>query len=453
MPTSYFLKLFLESLPDLGARPQLEMRSNDFTLERISELVIALGHPERNYPSFHVAGTNGKGSVCAFLSAALRQQGYKAGLFTSPHSWSAREGIRIDGTVVGDEQLQETFDVMAPHLKGRRDWTQFEIVTALALLYFSRQQVDVAVIEVGLGGRLDATNVMEPLVSVITPIDLEHTSILGSTLEEIAREKAGIIKAKVPVVIGPQQLQARKTILEVAKANSSKAIEVGKDWLFERGDFDLGGQDLRIWHHSTPDQVVALPIGLHGAHQIVNAATAYAALLSARDQGLTLSEVAIERGFAAARWPGRFEILRESPALILDAAHTPEAAKALRQALDDYFPGKSVNAVLGVSADKNLAGLIEPMRERLGRVIATQSPHPRAMPAGRLSIELKSLGIDVEPQPSPRKSLEKVLRDTPPDGVVLIWGSVFLVEEVREFVEEINMKFAAVTVQCNNEGL
>ena len=431
IPTN--LRDCLEMLPDLGARPQNEMRSRDFSLERITWLTNALGNPEKKYPSFHVAGTNGKGSVCAFLSSALNKQGYRVGIFTSPHLRGALEGIVINEDVVGIDMLQKSFEAMIPHLQTRSDWTQFEVVTALTLLHFSLQGVDTAVIEVGIGGRLDATNVITPLVSVITPIDLDHTSILGSTLTQIAHEKAGIIKPGIPVVMAPQEPEAGESILAAAMDRRSQLIEVGADWVFERNDYNLTGQNFRIWKPAEVSSMRRLRIGMHGAHQIQNAATGYAALLTARDKGLELSDAAIQRGLAEARWPGRFEIIQESPALILDAAHSPAAVAALRLALDEYFPRKTIHVVLGVSADKNLVGLVDPMGPRLGRVVATQSLHPRAMPADKLSSELRVLGVNARPEQSPRKAMEKVLRETSADDVVLVWGSVFLVEEVREF--------------------
>jgi dihydrofolate synthase/folylpolyglutamate synthase len=408
------------------------MHAADFTLDRIGTLLHALGDPQQAYPSLHVAGTNGKGSVCALCAASLQAHGYRVGLFTSPHVDGALRGIVIDGDLVNLADLEETFQLIVPHLQAAEGWTQFEIVTALVFLHFSLTKVDAAVIEVGLGGRLDATNVLAPLVSVITSIDYDHTSILGNTLAEIATEKAGIIKPGTPLVLSPQTVEARIAILAVAKFQAAPVTEVGKDMLFERIHLNLQGQALRVWRTAAPNESVELPIALLGAYQIENAATAYAALQTLAERGLPVSAEAIRRGFAAARWPGRFELLQKEPPIVLDAAHTPAAARALRFALDEYFPDRPVTLILGVSADKDLEGLLTPLRPRLQKVIATQSPHPRAMPAGELAEWVARLGIPSTSQPDAAAALKAAISQTNSPGLVLVAGSVFLVERVRE---------------------
>ncbi|MCL5429540.1 MAG: bifunctional folylpolyglutamate synthase/dihydrofolate synthase [Chloroflexi bacterium] len=439
------MKNYLGSLPDLGARPQQEIGLAEFTLERMEILMEGLGQAERQYPSLHIAGTNGKGSVAAFCAAVLQAQGYRVGCFTSPHLAGALAGITIDQLQIEDADLEETFQVMQPHLEQRQDWTQFEVVTGLAFFHFARANVDAAVIEVGLGGRLDATNVLTPLVSVITPIDYDHTSILGTTLAEIAAEKAGIIKEGVPVVISSQPEEARTSILRVAKEKRAQVIEVGRDFRFERISSDLDGQVFEVTSPPTPllgkergalENKTRLTIALLGKHQIENAATAFAALKMANQRGLAVSEAAIERGFAAALWPGRFEIVRDDPRVILDAAHTPAAAQALRAALDEYFPGQPVMMVLGVSADKDLKGIVEPLRSRIVGAIATRSSHPRAMPAEELQGKLSHLAVRSETEPDAKRALEKVLGMAQEQTVILVCGSVFLVELIRKALTE-----------------
>ena len=406
-------------------------------------LMQALGHPDRRYPSLHIAGTNGKGSVAVFCTATLQAQGYKVGRFTSPHLAGALAGISISGIRAKDKDLEQSLKVMLPHLKLRTDWTQFEVVTAVMFLHFARAKVDAAVIEVGLGGRLDATNVLAPLVSVITPIDYDHTAILGNSLAEIAREKAGIIKEGVPLVMAPQPEEARASILQVAEEKNVDVVEVGRDVLFKRVSSDLSGQAFELTSPPSPllgkergarKEGWQLKIGMLGFHQVENAATAFAALQTTHTRGLLVSEEAIRRGFAASRWPGRFEVIQENPPVILDAAHSPAAAQALRAALDEYFPGRSVIMVLGVSVDKDLAGIIEPLRTRIDRVIATQSTHGRAMQANELRAKLIRIGIDAEAIVDARKAMKRVLAMAKPDEVVLVSGSVFLVEMVRHIL-------------------
>jgi len=428
MPT---LRNFLSSLPDLGARSQRGMQSADFALDRMHLLMESLGHPEKRYPSLHIAGTNGKGSVSAFCTAALQAQGYRVGRFTSPHLAGALAGINIDQSPVPEDDLEGTFGQMIPHLVRRQDWTLFEVVTALMFAQFARAQVDAAVIEVGLGGRLDATNVFTPLVSVITPIDYDHTSILGTTLAEIANEKSGIIKEGVLVVMSPQPEEARASILQIAKRKQALVVEVGKDIQFERISSDLSGQVFEITSPHSQHKA-RIKIGMLGMHQGENAATAYAALQAAHERSLVVSESAMARGFADARWPGRFELVRENPPVILDAAHSPAAAQALRAALDEYFPGQPIIVVLGVSADKDLAGIIEPLRERIVGAIATQSAHPRAMPASELQEKLKQLGLDAESETDPLKAVSEAIDLKIKDAVILVCGSVFLVEAVGQ---------------------
>lgn len=431
---------FLSGLPDLGAKPQKSMRSSDFTLERMEVLMETLGNPERQFPSIHIAGTNGKGSVAAFCDAALQAQGYKVGKFTSPHIAGALAGIVVNGVRVDESDLEQSFELLFPHLKSQKDWTHFEVVTALAFLHFACAKVDAGVIEVGLGGRLDATNVLRPLVSVITPIDYDHTSILGNSLAEIAREKVGIIKPGVPLVISPQAEEARVSILTVAKEKNVQVTEIGKEMLFARTSFDLSGQEFDVWDAAALSKKTQLKIGLLGMHQVENAATAFGVLQVAAQHGLTISEDAIRRGFESARWQGRFEVVQKNPPVILDAAHSPGAAQTLRNALNEYFPGQPVIMVLGVSADKDLVGIIEPLRDRIVGAIATQSAHPRAVPADELQGKLAALGVQAESELDPFHAAQRALGQRVANAVILVCGSVFLVEQVAASIEAIEKR-------------
>lgn len=418
---------YLTSLPDLAKRSQLGMRSVDFTLERMQALMAVLGSPQQAYPSIHVAGTNGKGSVCTLCAEVLRAQGYRVGLFTSPHVRSALDGILINGQVVHPADLQQTFERLYPVLETEQSFTHFEVLTALMFLHFARSKVDLAVIEVGLGGRLDATNVLLPLVSVITPVDYDHTAILGTTLTEIAKHKAGIIKPGVPVVIAPQAGEAKTALLAEAELQAAPVIEIGKDVIFERTAFDLIGQDVRI--RRIGGQPEALHIRMLGLPQAQNAAVAFAALQVANERGVKVSLEAIRAGFEAANWPGRFEILQKDPPLILDAAHSAGAAAELRRSLDEFFLGQRVVLVLGVSADKNLDSLLAPLIPIVSNSFATQSPHARAMPAGDLAARMAKLGLPAMAMEDPLAAVRAALA-TDNGQPVLVAGSVFLVEHV-----------------------
>jgi dihydrofolate synthase/folylpolyglutamate synthase len=268
---------YLQSMPDLGARPQGVMSAADFTLARMQWLLDALGNPQQAYPSLHVAGTNGKGSVCTLAAAALLASGLRVGCFTSPHWRGAWQGIAVDGEPAQLGELEASFALLRPHLEQREGWTQFEVVTALAFQHFARVGAQVAVVEVGLGGSLDATNVITPSVAVITPVDYDHTSILGNSLAQIAAHKSGIIKPGVPLVLAPQVEEAGAVIRGVAREKKAPVTEVGVDVLFAECGHTLAGQDLAVWSAAAPQERTELHILLLGQHQVVNASTAYAA--------------------------------------------------------------------------------------------------------------------------------------------------------------------------------
>lgn len=424
------LEHYLSGLPNLAQRNQHGLRAEDFSLQRLQRALSALGEPQQAYPSLHVAGTNGKGSVSVLCAAVLQAQGYRVGIFTSPHIQGALHGIRVDGQPASAAELQASFDTLYPQLAQQEGWTHFEVVVALMFAHFARAAVQVAVIEVGLGGLLDATNVLVPTVSVITPIDFDHTSILGSSLAEIAAHKAGIIKPGVPVVSAAQPAEAAAVIATQAAALHAPLTQVETDWQAELISADWQGQRLRV--RGVGGEWQALQIALLGQHQITNALTAYAALQAMNGRGVPVSQQAIRAGFAAARWPGRFERLPGEPLTILDGAHSPVAARALRAALDAYAPGQRVVLVLGVSADKDLPGVLAPLAERIQMVYATQAAQPRAMPADELAERVLAFGLPAVAEPQPAAALQAARAACPPDGLVLVTGSVFLVDEVHQ---------------------
>ncbi|MDH5506041.1 MAG: Mur ligase family protein, partial [Anaerolineae bacterium] len=305
------------------------------------------------------------------------------------------------------------------------------ISTALAFWYFAEQEVDSAVIEVGLGGRLDATNVITPLVSVITSISLEHTYILGNTLAAIAAEKAGIIKQGVPVVSAPQRDEARSVIVDTARKMQAPCDVVDQHYAFESKDLSLAGQVVEIWPIDDPAAKAALPVRLLGAHQAENAATAYATLQAARQAGLEIEEHAIQQGFAQATWPGRFEVMQLEPAVVIDCAHNPYSAQALVRTLDEYFPGKEIILLFGVSEDKDAAQILVELLPRVNEVITVQSLHPRAMPAEPLAEIAAGVGLQARAVPIIAQALEQALETASQQAVVLVTGSVFVAAAAR----------------------
>lgn len=436
---------FLYGFIDYSLTRNLRNAPEKFDLARVETLLEALGRPHRAYRVLHIAGTKGKGSTAALMAAALQAEGYRVGLYTSPHLEDFAERIQVDGRPIPHAHLPGVVARLKPCTARIPGLTTFELITAAAFLYFADQGVDVAVVEVGLGGRLDATNVVHPLVSVITPISYDHTAILGNTLEAIAGEKAGIIKPSVPVVMAPQPPEARQRIAAVAAEREAPLIEVGRDWLYAPVARSLDGQVLFVWHAAEQPLVDAfvesggfqeweptrLRIPLLGPHQVVNAATAYAALQTARRQGLALSQEAIRRGFAAARWPGRFEVLHRNPPLVVDGAHNRAAAHQIRLTLDEYFPGWPLVLVFGASADKDIRGMLEELAPRARRIIVTRSWHPRAADPEDLRSVVHQLGRPAQAYADVEDALRAAFRAAAGEAVILVTGSLFVAAAAR----------------------
>ncbi|MGH2605674.1 MAG: bifunctional folylpolyglutamate synthase/dihydrofolate synthase, partial [Anaerolineales bacterium] len=392
----------------------------------------------------HVAGTKGKGSVCALLESSLRRAGYRTGLYTSPHLVRFGERIRVNGEEIGEADLIERVDELRPWVAQVPGLTTYEIVTALAFRHFALQEVDAAVVEVGLGGRLDATNVLTPRVAVITSLSYDHMHLLGDRLSDIAREKAGIIKPGVPVVAAPQQSEAEKVIRRIAAEQGAPLITVGKDWHYAPGTHDLQGQTLYIWSASEQSQMDAFvesagavewapprfEIPLLGHHQVVNAAVAYATLQAARRGGLEVPETAIREGFRTVVWPGRFQVLSAAPAVVVDSAHNRDSALKLRIALDDYFPGRPVSLIFGASEDKDIAGMLIELLPRARRLIVTQAVHPRAADPEALAEMAREFGHRVEVEVPVQRALERALESARPEEVIVAAGSLFIAGEV-----------------------
>ncbi|MDZ4158252.1 MAG: folylpolyglutamate synthase/dihydrofolate synthase family protein, partial [Anaerolineaceae bacterium] len=378
---------YLYSFVDYSLTRAFRYTPDKFDLGRVRKLMACLGNPHLAYPVIHVAGTKGKGSTAAMIDRALREAGYKVGFYTSPHLMDFNERIQINGKPITRCELVEFVDEIKPHVEKIEGLTTFELTTALGFMFFARQMVDAAVVEVGLGGRLDATNVVDPLVSVITSISYDHMNVLGNTLTEIAGEKAGIIKPGKTVVMAPQQTEARLVVERIAQERGCRLVRVGTDYLFSAWAHSLAGQSLLVWSAVEQPLVNAyiesggrqaweptrLSIPLLGQHQVENAATAYAALQVARKEGLIISEVDIARGFKAVQWPARFEVLRRNPPLIIDSAHNRDSALKLRHAIDDYLAGQPVILIFGASEDKDVAGMFSELLPRVRMVIATES--------------------------------------------------------------------------------
>ncbi|MDQ3006869.1 MAG: bifunctional folylpolyglutamate synthase/dihydrofolate synthase, partial [Chloroflexota bacterium] len=416
---------YLYSFVDYSLRHSSELAKADFNLERMFALMEELGDPQTKYPIIHVAGTKGKGSVCALTASALQAAGYKVGLYTSPHLLDFTERIQINGEPISHENLVELVEEIRPAVAKIPKLTTFEITTALALLAFAKQNVGAAVVEVGLGGRLDATNIVMPKVSVITSLSYDHTAVLGDTLAKIAGEKAGIIKEGVPVVSAPQREEALAVLEQVAQVNHSTITLIGKDVNFERLSSSLDGQTLQLSSIREPqDGAFEAKIPLLGFNQIENAATCYAAL---KASGLKLSDEAIQMGFAQVHWPARFEVVRRDPPVILDSAHNQDSFARLRETLDEHFPGKQVYLIFGASEDKNIPGMFEEMKPKIKRLIVTRADHPRALETEKIIELARQAGVEYEAVSPVQAAFERALELSEKDGsIVLSAGSMFV---------------------------
>jgi len=412
---------YLYSFVDYSLKHSSELAKADFNLDRMFALMELLGNPQTKYPSIHVAGTKGKGSTSALCAAGLMAAGYKTGLYTSPHLLDYTERIQINGQPITHEQLVELVEEIKPHVTKIEKLTTFEITTALAFMAFGKYDVNAAVFEVGLGGRLDATNIVTPKVSVITSLSYDHTAVLGNTLALIAGEKAGIIKEGVPVVSSPQKDEALLVLLRVASERNSNVTLVGKDVEFEWVEASLKGQKLRIGNSE-------FIIPLLGKHQVENAATAYTAL---KISGIPITDEQIKTGFSQVQWRARFEVARLNPPVIFDSAHNQDSFEKLGETLDEYFPDKKVYLIFGASEDKNIPGMFAELKPRIQKIIITRADHPRALGVDHISGLAEQAGAEWEAWVPVKEALRRALELSSKDGsIVLSAGSMFVTAEV-----------------------
>ncbi|HBA85525.1 MAG TPA: bifunctional folylpolyglutamate synthase/dihydrofolate synthase [Verrucomicrobia bacterium] len=405
-------------------------------LETELALLERLGKPHEAVPCIHVAGTNGKGSVCAMIEAVYRAAGYRTGLYTSPHLVRFNERIQIGGVPISDAELAEVLqavDEADRHnaaLPGGRLATFFEFTTALAFECFRRHELDVAILETGLGGRLDATNVVQPLAAVITPIDIEHTAWLGKTLESIAAEKAGIIKPGCPVVLAKMEPQALETIERIAAERHSLVVHAEKYVNVRRIKQDEKGQKIQIESESALYRPLVLP--LLGAHQLGNCATAVAALEYLNEVSpLSWEEDSLKKGLETVKWPGRCQILGQNPLTILDVAHNPAAAQRLAASLKEIGAKRPVALVAGLLSDKDAPGFFRALSSVVKKVWLAPLPGERNMPMSQLKQGAIEAGLkDVVESTIPVAQKEAAEWAIANEAVVCIAGSLVLAGEI-----------------------
>lgn len=393
-------------------------------LKPVSRLLSRLGNPHKKYPSILIGGTNGKGSIAAMTASILRMAGLRVGRYTSPHLIDLRERINVDGSMIPSEDLRACIEEVRAHLGGE-EVTYFEFLTAVAFLHFRYERVDVAVLEVGMGGRLDATNVVTPVVSVISNISLEHRSYLGNSLEEIAREKAGIIKAGGICVTAARQKKVVEVFRRASRAKGAKLYRIGSDIKVRRtgeGMFSYRGIHRQYRGLSCP---------LRGRHQFENAAAAIAAAEIFAAKRVAVDDRAVYQGIAGVQWEGRLEILRHAPTLVVDGGHNPAGITVLCRALKEDFSYKRLILVFGVLDDKDYAGMLKKLLSLADSVIITRPAIGRAVsPAGLLPL-VGQYRKRVRIVEKSDEALRLALNQAGKDDLVCVTGSLYLVGEVK----------------------
>jgi dihydrofolate synthase/folylpolyglutamate synthase len=399
-----------------------------FGLRNIENIAQALGSPHADLRAIHIGGTNGKGSTAAMIDAMLREGGYRVGLYTSPHVVSFVERIQVNGQSITEKEVAE----LTARIKNRieeaeipEQFTFFDFTTAMAFLYFAESKVDVAIVEVGLGGRLDSTNILNPVVSVITNVSREHRDVLGESLEEIAGEKAGIIKEGVPLVTGVSQESVFLQLERICQQKKSPLYRLGKDFSSEKqgeGCFHFRGrhQDLS-----------RLKLNLLGEYQIENATMALGTLETLAEHGFRVNPEAVYRGLERVTWPGRLEVVREKPWVVLDAAHNPSGARALREALSELFAYDRCYLLLGIMKDKEVERIVSVLAPIAHETVLCRPSQDRAAPPERLKKALEAIGGRGRIVPDVGEGLDALLATAGPADLICVAGSFYTIGEAK----------------------
>lgn len=426
---------YLEGLIDFerASRGVSGFQQRIFKLDRMHALLDLLGNPHRNLRCVHVAGTKGKGSVCAFVDAILRAAGYRVGLYTQPGLVDMRERVMIDRRMIPKdklvrhvERLKPCVEQMASTVHG--EVTYFDAMTALAFDYYALGGVDYVVLEVGLGGRLDATNVVAPAVCAITSIGFEHMGILGHTLEKIAGEKAGIVKEGRPVVCAPQPEEAIAAIRSICQERGARLVEVGREMRYETVSRDPSGQ---VFDLTGPGRLYeGLKISTMGEHQVANAAVAVAVTDLLREEGAVIPQETVRRGLKDATWPGRMQVVGQRPTVVLDGAHTIESARGLVRALREGFPYGRLILVFGIAVDKDISGVWRILEREADVAFLTRSSFPKAAEPRTIHQMVDDTDVALHVVENPVEAFEQARAGAGPDDLICVTGSFYLIGDV-----------------------
>ena len=434
---------FIYSFVDYERHPAREYNRANYDLRRMEELLSRLGNPHLTAKSVHIAGTKGKGSTSAMTASVLIASGYTTGLDSKPHLIELRERIQVNRELIPEEELIRLTEKLKPEVTAVNErarygrLTTFEILTALGFMYFSERKADFQVLEVGLGGELDATNVIIPEVSIITSLSYDHMAVLGHTLTEIARAKAGIIKPGVPVVTSPQTAEAMAVLVETSSKLGSRLIEVGRDVKSESLGWKEGYQLIRVKGRLGAYEI---KVPLLGYYQVENAAVTVAGLEVLAEKGFRVTKDSIAKGMAEVSWPGRFQILSRKPYVLVDGAHNGDSARRLVEAITKYFSEsgeryRKAILIIGSSSDKDIAAIINELYPLFDKVIATTSHHPRAMKTKVIVNEFKKHGTKAEVAANVPEALALAQSLAGENDLICATGSLFIVGEIIELVK------------------
>lgn len=401
-----------------------------FGLTQVERILNAIGNPHKDIQAIHIGGTNGKGSTAAMISSILQKEGYRVGLYTSPHLIRFTERIKVNGKEIEGEEVAELAGRIKREIEAAGitpPFTFFDFTTAMALHYFKQKWVDLAILEVGLGGRLDSTNVVDPLLSIITNIAKDHEEYLGKSILKISREKAGIIKSGRPLITAAEQPQVLRLFSKLCGAKSSPYYRVGKEFRYVRAegeDFDYEGLNRKLW---------GVHLNLKGSHQVINATTALGATEVLEELGYRVSTDAMIDGLKEVDWPGRLEMVSSSPRVVLDGAHNPAGALVLKESLEKEFQYQHLILLIGIMKDKDIQSMLHLLASRADHIILTRPHTDRATPPSLLKKALRQNGKKAEIAEDFKEAIERGLALTHQEDLLCITGSLYTVGEARTY--------------------